>query len=108
MTLDFDARRTPHNGTDTSRAAAASLAPHVGRLEAVVLEAIREAGEHGATDDEVEIATGLAHQSVSPRRISLQRLGLVVQAIDSEGVNVTRPTRSGRKATVWIAIEERR
>ena len=65
LALDFD-RRLPSNGTPTSRAAAASVAPHIGRLEAVVLDAIRAAGHHGATCDEVEQLAGLSHQTPAP------------------------------------------
>lgn len=102
LDLDFDARRTPHNGTPTSRAAAESLTPHVGRLEAVVLDAIRDAGHHGRTCDEVEQLAELSHQTTSARVRGLLDAGLI------ECSGLTRPTRSGRQARVYVAIEERR
>ena len=106
LALDFDARRLPSNGTPTSQAAAASLRGHVGRLEAVVLDAIRAAGERGATDAEVEQATGLGGSTVRPRRVWLRAHGYVRQALDDDGEVVKRPTQSGRAAVVWIATGE--
>lgn len=48
----------------------------------------------GATCDELEAATGLRHQTCSPRLTELRRMGLI-----REGG--ARKTRSGRWATVW-------
>lgn len=83
-------------GSDTSAAAAEDIAPHLGRLEAVVLEVIRTEGKHGATDDEIEIAAGLRHQTASARRRGLVIKGMVVDSGER------RPTRSGRSAAVWV------
>lgn len=51
---------------------------------------------YGATDDEIEQQLNLRHQTVSPRRRELVLLGKVVDS------GRTRPTRSGRRATVWV------
>lgn len=81
----------------TSRAAAESVEPQLARLERVVFGIIVAAGAYGATDDEIEIATKLPHQTASARR-----RGLVLGAYIRDS-GETRPTRSGRKATVWGA-----
>ena len=107
LSLDFD-RRLPTNGTPTSQAAAASLRGHVGRLEAVVLDAIRAAGERGLTGEEIEDATGLSGNTSRPRLVTLRGLGLVMKATDDEGQVMTRPTRSGRQAVCWVATSEER
>ena len=86
-------------GSDTSKAAADSMQPHLGNLEARVLSVIRS-GPDGRTDDEVEVITELSHQSASARRRGLVLKGLVKDS------GTRRKTRSGRTAVVWIAIEE--
>jgi len=55
---------------------------------------------HGATDDEIEVALGMRHQTASARRRDLVLSGL---AKDS---GKRRKTRSGRSATVWVAISK--
>lgn len=91
----------PHNGTETSREAAESVRDDVGRQEAMILALLDEAGSDGMTDDEIEVATGLRHESASARRRGLVLKGLVV---DSGKV---RPTRRGRKAVCWVLAEDR-
>ena len=84
-------------GSDTSREAAQSLPePALARLEARVMGLIALAGPFGRTDDELEVETGLSHQTVSARRRGLVQKRLVVYN------GLRRVTRSGRKATVWI------
>lgn len=81
----------------TSVAAAEAVAPKVGRLRRVVLDCLR--GEPGGlTDEEVIDRTGLSPSTARPRRIELQRTGLVKDS------GRTRKTRSGRLATVWEAV----
>lgn len=48
----------------------------------------------GATDEEMQTALGMNPSTQRPRRIELQRRGLVVEAGEKR-------TRSGRKATSW-------
>ena len=50
----------------------------------------------GFTDDELEVRLALLHQTASARRRALVQKGLIVDSGE------TRPTRSGRKATVWV------
>lgn len=84
-------------GSDTSQAAAESIAPHLSRLQDRLLGLIRDRG--GATVDELIVATGLVHQTVGPR---VRELFLKGRVRDS---GQRRPTRRGRKATVWIVGE---
>jgi hypothetical protein len=88
-------RPRAHQAT-TSQLAADSIVPVSGELRQRVLAAISSAGAHGRTDDEGEVATGLAHQTYSARRRELA----VAEAIRKNGER--RPTRSGRTADVWV------
>ena len=83
----------------TSRAAANDeLHSQVERDRATILDYISSERDGGATDDEIENATGIKGNSARPRRIELARAGLI------EGRDgVTRKTRSGRPAVVWFA-----
>lgn len=85
------------SASDTSRLAAASVGEHLARLEAMVLDAIKSAGEDGMTRDEIETATGLAGNCVRPRVWSLMKRGLV----RTNGQR--RKTTSGRHAEVLVA-----
>lgn len=87
----------PHNGTDTSIAAARSLVDDVETLRSRVLEAIRR---RPSTCDELETTLDLSHQTCSARVWELRRLGLVVDSGDR------RRTRSGRAAKIWTRIAE--
>lgn len=86
-------------GSDTSKAAAESIEGDLARLESIVLQEIARRGDNGATDDEIEKATELAHQTASARRRGLVQKGLVV------ATRKRRATRSGRKATVWVTAQ---
>lgn len=77
---------------ETRRAARASVERILPDLRRTVLGQIVKAG--GATCDEVEVALGLSHQSVSARVNELMEAGLIAAA-------GRRPTRSGRNAVVW-------
>lgn len=100
--IDLFAPGAPYvAGSETSREAAESIKPDIGRLEKLVLNAIRARGKHGATDDEIEQATQLSHQTTSARR-----RGLVIKRLVIADGEHRRPTRSGRNAQVWRAIGE--
>ena len=90
--------RAPYvRGSSTSRAAARSLSEKtLARLERRVFDCIRRAGEVGRTDDELEVRCRLSHQTTSARRRALVRGGLVKDS------GATRPTRSGRNASIWV------
>ena len=83
-------------GSDTSTAAGASIAPHLGALQARVLRLIRGTAA-GVTDDDLERLTDLRHQTVSARRRELVLAGFVYDTGER------RRTSSGRLAAVWKA-----
>jgi hypothetical protein len=87
----------PHERqSDTSHGAATEIRPHIGRLQSLVLYWIREAGQRGLTDDELEQTIHRSHQTVSARRRELVLLNLVTDS------GRRRRTRSGRRAAVWV------
>jgi hypothetical protein len=55
-------------------------------------------GPHGATDDEVLQFTSIGENAVRRCRLNLMKM----EAVESSGLN--RPTRTGRQATVWVAL----
>lgn len=87
----------------TSTAAADSLAAPVTReMERRVLECLKRRGAWGGTDAELQDELGLAVSSEVPRRNALMNKGLIVDS------GRTRPTRTGRSATVWVAAARQR
>lgn len=68
---------------------------------ALVYQALIRAGKDGLTDDEIDERTPkhVTQNSTRPRRVNLVEAGLVADS------RKTRPSRSGRKATVWVAKE---
>lgn len=94
----FDDDLPPHQShSDTSREAAEAIEPDAESLRGVVLAYIRRRGREGATDDEIQVALDMNPSTQRPRRVELWEAGLV------ERTSATRPTRSGRRATVWVA-----
>jgi hypothetical protein len=89
----------PFSDFDTSLEAAKAITEHLQRLEAIVLSVIRESGERGMCDHEVEETTGLIHQTASARRRGLVLKGLV------EDSGIRRKTASGRHAKAWRVVE---
>lgn len=87
----------PHNGVDTSIAAADSLQTMAATLTEAAYQYVLGRGSDGATCDEVEVALGLRHQTASSRLWALERAGRVTMSV------TTRPTRSGRKARIYLA-----
>jgi hypothetical protein len=85
----------PFSDDETSRSAAKRIVPHLARLENLVLEAIRAAGDAGLCDHELEKCTGLQHQTASARRRELVIRGLI------EDSGLRRDTPSGRSAKAW-------
>lgn len=92
-------RSAPYSDAQTSLLAALEIEPHLGRLEAEVLAAIRSAGPRGLCDHEIEAATGLLHQTASARRRGLVLRGAVTDS------GARRPTPSGRLAKVWVVAQ---
>jgi hypothetical protein len=88
----FDFRATD---PDTSASAAALNATHRVRDRDRCLQALYRAGMHGATDFELETATGIKQTSCGKRRLELLREGLV------ERTDERRPSPTGSPAVVW-------
>lgn len=83
-----------HNGTTTSIAAAESVRSTAATDRQRVLDAIRAAGIHGLTREQIEVTTGLTGNSVRPRVAEL----LAARTIEEAGE--IRRTSTGRAAKV--------
>lgn len=79
-----------------------SIEARLGDLQLRCYNLVRLAGWAGKTVDEIEVETGLVHQSVSARINELETLKLI------ERRAAKRPTRSGRKAFIFVAYGLRR
>ncbi len=92
---EINFERAAQAAADTRRMARQSIPDNrLAHLEKLVLSQIRGAGARGMTCDEVEIATGLPHQTASARVNRLMTLGVIVPG-------EKRKTRSGRLAVAW-------
>jgi len=90
----------PHS--DTSRDAARGVAPILNKLQSRVFNWLESRGDQGATDEEIQRALGMNPSTQRPRRIELQKQGLVADS------GIRRKTASGRMAGVWVAVERSR
>lgn len=82
--------------SDTSKEAAKSIVPHLTELHLKVLSVFTDQGDFGATCDEVEILTGLLHQTASAR---------INELVDKKEIiknGKKRRTRSKRRAAVYV------
>lgn len=86
-----------HRNVDTSVAAANALAPKLGRLQRMALEAIKNAGWRGHTADELAAALEMDRWSIQPRTSELRRKGLIRDS------GQRRPNSTGKMAIVWTA-----
>jgi hypothetical protein len=86
-----------HRDVETSIAAAVALAPKLGRLQKMALEAVRHAGWLGLTADELAARLELDRWSIQPRTSELRRKGLIRDS------GQRRPNASGKLAIVWVA-----
>jgi len=91
----FDAPAQQHSRTSVE--AAERAAPRSGAQRAQVLAHLRDQGEAGATDEEIQTALDLGGSTQRPRRVELVHRGLVRDS------GRTRPTRAGRSSVVWVA-----
>lgn len=82
--------------SDTSEAAAKSVATTGPTLRETVLAFVSLQAGHGATCDDVERCLGMRHQTASARVRELAKAGAIVDS------GKRRPTRSGRKAAVYV------
>ena len=92
--------KLPHNGTPTSRIASQQAKTFAASQQEQVFAFIEQAGEHGATDQEIETALGISGNSVRPRRRKLVELGRVKQSSN------LRLTHSNSPAVVWIVTQK--
>jgi len=83
----------------TSVEAAASVRPRAETLRAKVLAHLCGCGDCGATDEEMQDGLGMPASTQRPRRVEL------VQRLLVRDSGLQRQTRSGRKATVWVAVQ---
>ena len=89
----------PHEHVETSREAALSMLPFIDNQQERVFQCIYGCRLDGATDDEIETATGICHASASARRRALVLLERVVN------LGIKRRTSHGRFAFVHVAVE---
>ena len=89
----------PYSNGDTSVDAATSMLGSASSLRRLVFDTIKHLG--GLTDDEIEVETGLSHQTASARRREL----VLSKNIVFSGER--RRTRSGRFAKVHVVSDER-
>lgn len=85
------------HATDTTQAMRRAALPRSGTLRALLVGLLTN---HGYTDDDLEVALGRPHQTVSAARHGLVQQGWV-QAMRTNGAPMLRPTRAGNPATVW-------
>ncbi len=85
-----------HRQVDTSIAAADALAPKLGRLQRMAQGAIRAAGAHGLTADELAARLEMDRWSIQPRTSELKRKGLIRDS------GKRRPNCTGKAAIVWV------
>ena len=95
----------PHNGTDTSREAAAAIKPDLPRLWRLVIDTVVQAPD-GINCKELELATGLSHQTASARLNELancQPPFLVHQLDEKTGKPRRRPTGPRSSGRLYFA-----
>ena len=86
----------PHRGVPTQAAAARSIEPHMGRLQGIVLDAIRASAD-GLTLFELSDQTGIRLQTCCARVNELTKAGRLANT------GRTRRSPSGRASIVWEA-----
>lgn len=84
--------------TDTSVAAARSIASATGRMQRMVWLALCEIGKRGATAEELARRLNMTRYAVQPRTTELKLLGLIRDS------GARRPNASGKSAIVWEAV----
>jgi hypothetical protein len=83
-------------GSATSEAAAQAVRPKAPSQKLRVLRYVASRAEDGATDDEIEVALALPHQSASARRNDLVREGKLRDS------GLRRKTRAWQQAVAWV------
>lgn len=98
-TVEADICRNNHGGNPESVAAHAKTKKARDRL--TVTEALYLAASHGATCDELEVSTGMSHQTCSARCSELLAAQWIYRKPSGGGYE-KRKTRTGRHAAVLI------
>lgn len=80
----------------TSKAAAKEIKNKRVTIRQEILRTIAKS-PNGLTDTEIQDMLGIDGSTQRPRRIELERMGLIVS-------NGTRLTRSNRHANIWVAV----
>jgi hypothetical protein len=80
---------------DTSIEARDSRAEYAAAVDARILKHFQRRASYGSTDDEIEVALRLLHQTASACRRNLVKAGHIRE---TDG---RRKTRTGRNAVVW-------
>ena len=89
-----------HRGIETSMKAAESIAPKLGRLQALTRHAIRLAGCNGVTAHELCDRLASERTSIQPRISELRRMGRIKDS------GMRRRNASGVSAIVWICNDD--
>ena len=91
-----------HRGVETSIAAAEAIAPKLGRLQKLVLDAVASRGAFGLTADECAESLELERWTVQPRTSELRHKGLIVDC------GLRRRNSSKKRAIVWTLPQFKR
>ena len=83
------------NARNTSKAARDSVKGSTKTMQQRIFDFVAAGKRYGATCDEVELETGMRHQSASARIYELRQAGKLANS------GTRRKTRSGRTAIVW-------
>jgi hypothetical protein len=89
-----------HRGVDTSIAAAADVIPHAGRLQRLVLGAIKATGAVGRTSDELAAELAIDRGTIQPRTSELRAKRLIADS------GQRRQNAKGKACIVWVAREQ--
>jgi hypothetical protein len=84
----------------TSQSSARAIAPDARSLREQVYALLKreQLFTRGLTDEEIAFRLSMNPSTERPRRIELQRAGLVIDSGER------RKTKSGREAVVWVAV----
>lgn len=86
--------------SDTSKAAAESMAPHTARLRALIFYAIKAKGQNGMTCDEIVVAHKIIAQTASARINELHNGASIMDSGER------RKTVRKRDAAVYVAVKD--
>ncbi len=91
----------PHQRhSDTSRTAAVAVEPKAGTLRAIVLAWLRNRGDEGGTDEEMQSELQMRGDTQRPRRGELYKAGLI------RPNGKKRITLAGNHSVVWVAVQQ--